>query len=138
MSDISPSSSLLSVDFFEDCKTFAKTVQEKTGNKPFTGKIDRQFIKRMVMDELNELDDAKDETEEVDALLDAVYYIFDHLAKTGLDIRPIWKLIHQANMRKFGPGGFMENGKWHKPSSFVPPDEDIRKEIEKQRKQLLQ
>lgn len=121
------------VDMFEDCKQFANLYNEKTGGY-FNNKIDRKFIRKMVMDELNELDDAKDEAEEVDALLDATYYILNHLAGTGLDIRPIWTEIHNANMRKFGPGGYMNNiGKWCKPKDFVPPDDAIRKIIKSQR-----
>lgn len=120
-------------DMFGDCQEFADRYREKTG-KPFGGKIDRQFIKNMVMDELDELMEAKDEAEEVDALLDATYYILDHLAKTGLDIRPIWSRIHQANMEKFGPGGYKrEDGKWMKPPDFKSPDDDIRRMIEEQR-----
>jgi predicted HAD superfamily Cof-like phosphohydrolase len=123
-------------DFFADCKEFATTVSQKTG-KPHTGKVNREFIIRMVMDELEELKNAQDETEEVDALLDAAYYIFDHLAKTGLDIRPVWKLIHEANMSKFGPGGYIsQDGKWMKPPGFVPPDDKIREEIKRQRNVL--
>ena len=64
-----------------------------------------------------------------------VYYILNHLATTGLDIRPVWKLIHDANMTKFGPGGYKrEDGKWCKPPNFVPPDDEIRKVIENQRR----
>jgi hypothetical protein len=50
----------------------------------FQGKIDRKFIRQMVIDELDELDEAKDEAEdeaeEVDALLDVTYYILHHLS----------------------------------------------------------
>ena len=122
------------MDPIGDCEEFTKLYMEKT-KKVFSGKIDRAFIRQMVMDELEELMEAKDEAEEVDALLDAVYYIFQHLATTKLDVRPIWRLIHNANMTKFGEGGKMaENGKWLKPPNFVPPDEEIRKEIQMQRK----
>jgi predicted HAD superfamily Cof-like phosphohydrolase len=124
-------------DFFGDCQEFANLYLEKTQQKA-TGKINREFIIKMVMDELDELKEAKDETEEVDALLDATYYIFDHLAKTGLDIRPVWKLIHEANMTKFGPGGHRrEDGKWCKPPNFTPPDDKIREEITRQRQEQL-
>lgn len=120
-------------DMFGDCQEFSRRYREKTG-KPFSGKIDRRFIINMVSDELEELLEAKDEAEEVDALLDATYYILDHLAKTGLDIRPLWTRIHQANMEKFGPGGYMrEDGKWMKPPNFTPPDDDIRRMIKEQR-----
>jgi predicted HAD superfamily Cof-like phosphohydrolase len=121
------------MDFFGDCKEFGELYNKRTG-KHFSGKINRKFIRQMVIDELDELDEAKDEAEEVDALLDATYYILHHLAGTGLDIRPVWKLIHKANMTKFGPGGYKrEDGKWCKPPDFVPPDDDIRKEIARQR-----
>ena len=121
-------------DMFGDCQEFACLFSERTGNH-FSGKIDREFIIKMVNDELEELRQAKDETEEVDALLDAVYYILNHLATTGLDIRPVWKLIHDANMTKFGPGGYKrEDGKWCKPPNSVPPDDEIRKVIENQRR----
>lgn len=121
-------------DMFGDCKEFGDLYNKRTG-KHFQGKINRSFIRKMVLDELNELDEAKDEAEEVDALLDATYYILHHLSGTGLDIRPIWSLIHNANMTKFGDGGYVnKDGKWMKPPNFVPPDEEIRKEIERQRK----
>ena len=92
-------------DMFGDCKEFGELYNKRTGNH-FSGKINKKFIRQMVLDELDELDEAKDEAEEVDALLDATYYILHHLSGTGLDIRPIWNLIHKANMTKFGPGGY--------------------------------
>ena len=120
-------------DMFGDCKEFGELYNKRTG-KHFKGKIDRKFIRKMVLDELNELDEAKDEAEEIDALLDATYYILHHLSGTGLDIRPIWNRIHLANMTKFGPGGYVNNiGKWCKPPDFQSPDDDIRAEIKKQR-----
>lgn len=121
-------------DVFADTAEFTRRYNQKTGKKS-NGKINREFITKMVMDELEELKNAKDEAEEVDALLDAMYYIAQHLATTGLDVRPIWKLIHQANMTKFGDGGYVDaqTGKWMKPPNFVPPDEAIRQEILKQR-----
>lgn len=123
------------VDMFSDCKEFADLYNKRTGSH-FKGKIDREFIARMVMDELEELQEAKDEAEEVDALLDAVYYILNHLAGTGLDIRPIWSRIHKANMEKFGEGGYKResDGKWMKPPNFQHPDDDIREMIKEQRK----
>ena len=130
--DEEPKEECNKVDFFSDCTEFAKLYCTKTGAKP-NADIDVTFITKMVNDELQELKDATDEAEQVDALLDAVYYIFDHLAKTGLDIRPIWKLIHKANMTKFEKGHKREDGKWMKPSDFVPPDDAIREEIFTQR-----
>lgn len=55
----------------------------------------------------------------------------------GLDIKPIWKLIHTANMTKFGDGGYYEGEKWMKPKNFVSPDDDIRKEVLLQKPRTL-
>ena len=118
---------------FKDAREFTDLYNEKTGNSS-KGKIDVPFIKKMISDEVQELEEAKDETEQVDALLDATYYIVQHLASTGLKMEPIWDLIHKANMTKFGEGGYKrDDGKWMKPPDFVAPDDDIRKEIEIQR-----
>lgn len=120
-------------DMFGDCLEFTKLYNEKTGGH-FKGRIDRKFIIEMVNDELSELAVANDEAEEVDALLDAVYYILNHIASAGIDARPVWNLIHKANMTKFGPGGYKnEIGKWCKPPDFKHPDDDIREEIARQR-----
>lgn len=120
-------------DMFGDCKEFGELYNKRTG-KHFQGKIDRKFIRQMVIDELDELNEAKDEAEEIDALLDATYYILHHLSGTGINIRPIWSLIHLANMTKFGPvGKMLPNGKREKPASFLSPDDDIREEIKRQR-----
>lgn len=192
---------------FQDCVLFTQRMKEKA-NKEFSGSIEVEFINRMIADELNELKEAKDDAEIVDAMLDISYYILQHLSTTtidvetewktkykialefdvlktkflhvcntnsfflakdrevfqvlinlhlpiikgselnslltilnvcltfpytkGVNIKPVWALIHNANMTKFGPGGRLENGKWMKPSSFVPPDDDIRKEIKTQ------
>jgi len=123
------------MDFFGDCQEFTKLYQEKT-KKSTNGKIDRAFITKMVQDELQELNTATDEAEEIDALLDATYYLLQHLATTGIDIRPIWKEIHHANMTKFRDGHMREDGKWMKGPNFVAPDAKIRKIVEQQRKEM--
>lgn len=120
-------------DFYSDCSKFTELYEEKTG-KVSDGKINRKFITQMVMDELDELNRATDLAEEVDALLDAVYYIFQHLSTTGIDIRPVWQEIHKANMTKFEKGHKRQDGKWMKPADFVPPDNKIREIIADQQR----
>ena len=118
---------------FEDTRKFTELYIEKTGNTPYEN-INVEFITKMVNDELEELKEATDETEKIDALLDAVYYICQHIASTGIKAEPIWNLIHNANMTKFGPGGYKrDDGKWVKPDDFKHPDDDIRIEVEKQK-----
>lgn len=198
---------------WQDAQEFAALYLKQTGKQP-NNQIREDTITQMVMDEMQELVEAESMTEQIDACLDAVYYILDHLAKTnesdrklvseyfetfsgeamdrktkpqdknkpeslhkdivqilyseiqtnlqdmkaepndqmkiavlmliirkltrywvavGIDLMPIWKLIHQANLTKFGPGGYMrQDGKWMKPADFVPPDAEIEKELERQ------
>jgi len=196
-------------DMLGNCHQFTLQMAEKIGKKP-TGKINHDFIVKMVRDEMKELDVAKDITEKIDAVYDAVYYILQHISTldsfetirsildnpdfpfhqsftamkimkmfgtsppkdqdsaflimmvdgmmnrvalrksepdTGTvvylfavvsvllawvstfqcDTLPVWNMIHFANMCKFSDDGHLgEDGKWYKPSNFVPPDSDIR------------
>lgn len=126
----------LACDVFGDAQDFTEAYNKATGKEAerrLVRSINREFITKMVQDELKELAYAKDIVEEVDALIDIMYYCAQHLSSRNIDGRPIWKLVHSANMTKFGPTGYLgDDGKWNKPEDFVPPDEDIRKEIERQ------
>jgi predicted HAD superfamily Cof-like phosphohydrolase len=116
-------------DYFNDTRKFSKLYlasMKKTANT----EIDVPFITKMVNDELGELKDAKTDTEKIDALLDAVYYILQHLSTLNIDISKIWVMIHNANMRKFNGGYLGEGGKWMKPKDFVPPDAEIEKYLQ--------
>ena len=119
-------------DMFQDCLEFTKLYQEKTGN--VQKGINTEFITRMVQDELQELREAKDQAEQCDALVDIIYYCLQHLTLTDLDIRPLWKMVHQANLTKFRGDGHkdLKTLKWIKPSDFKPPDDDLRDEIRHQ------
>lgn len=65
-------------------------------------------------------------------LITKMHVMIAYLASFGLDMVPIWNLIHNANMSKFAEGGHMLHGKWRKPPNFIPPDDDIAIEIEVQ------
>jgi len=116
------------MSWFQDALDFDSKLVEKTGQKR-PESLNVAFIHQMVQDELKELVDARDTAEKVDALLDIVYYCLHTLAKTGLDMDPIWTLIHRANMSKFDSGYLNSAGKWCKGPDFVAPDDAIREEI---------
>ena len=116
-------------DWLQQCSQFTKLYQQKTG-KTSNGKVNRKFITSMVMDELKELEEAKDETEEIDALLDITYFLLQHLSTLKVDVTPIWHMIHLANMTKFEKGHLGSDGKWMKPQDFTAPDDDIRKYLQ--------
>jgi len=123
-------------DLLADVAEFTEQYCLKTG-RSFSHRINREYIAQMITDELEELRVARDEAEEIDALLDICYYCLQHLSMVNLNTGRFWRLIHAANMQKFGPGGYRResDGKWCKPPGFVPPDDEIRAELARQRNQ---
>jgi len=124
--------------FFDDVKEFGDEYSKRTnGERPKDGKIQVMHIAQMILDEINELIEAKNQTEKVDALVDVIYYAMDEINKAGYNMNPIWDLVQKANMSKFSlPGGYNDNGKWMKPPGFVPPDAEIAVVICEQQKRL--
>jgi predicted HAD superfamily Cof-like phosphohydrolase len=76
--------------------------------------------------------------EQADALVDCYYYSLNAMAKKGVNLSSIFKLVHEANMKKRDPetGMFIkrEDGKIVKPDNWEPPD--IVAEINRQIKEF--
>lgn len=89
------------------------------------------FIKEMVNDELDELEVAKTIGEQADALVDAVIYIFDMANRKGINLMPIFDIVHNANMKKVVNGKVIRrpDGKILKPEGWQKPDDLIEDEI---------
>lgn len=56
-----------------------------------------------------------------DAIADLMYVIVGTAITLGIDIRPIWQAVQQANMAKTG-GGTRADGKILKPPGWTAPD----------------
>lgn len=59
--------------------------------------------------------------DQIDALIDLLYVTYGAAVQMGLDLRPFFELVHEANMKK-GPGPMREDGKKLKPLGWEPPD----------------
>jgi predicted HAD superfamily Cof-like phosphohydrolase len=94
----------------------------------------KSFIRQMILDELNEFDEATTLEGEVDALVDLVYYVADFCNRMRLPFDQVFDAVHAANMRKLvrdenrnvlretdGP----RKGKILKPANWVGPDNEI-------------
>ena len=71
--------------------------------------------------------------DQADAVVDCAYYGYDAFAKTGVNLRRVFNVVHKANMDKRFPDGTFqkrEDGKIIKPPGWCEPD--IRAEIERQ------
>jgi predicted HAD superfamily Cof-like phosphohydrolase len=92
-----------------------------------------EFIRAMVVDELAELESAKKIWEQADALADLIYYILDLSSRAGIDLDPIFNIIHEANMKKLEDGFTQdERGKIIKPKDWKHPDKELQFEIIRQ------
>lgn len=61
--------------------------------------------------------------ESFDGLIDLDYVLNGAANSWGLDMEKGFKEVHEANMRKFGPGGHRrEDGKWIKPADWKEPN----------------
>lgn len=78
---------------------------------------------KLVYEEYNELKAAwkkNDLPSLADAIVDLIYVLLGKAIAWGIDIRPIWREVHAANMRKEG-GGLRSDGKILKPPGWQAP-----------------
>ena len=92
------------------------------------------FIREMVNDELDELMAAQTVTEQADALVDAIYYICDFAVRNGINLDPLFDIVHNANMQKVVNGKVIrrEDGKILKPEGWEDPAPKLIKEMTRQ------
>lgn len=76
---------------------------------------------------------------QADALVDAMYFLLGTFVELGVKPEPLFNAVHEANMSKLFtlPDGtkearYREDGKILKSPDFVAPEEEIKKEVEKQ------
>ncbi len=94
------------------------------------------FIRKMVNDEMDELARARDVTEQADALVDAIYYLCDSAARHGVNLDPLFGIVHAANMGKVVNGKVLKraDGKVLKPAGWRDPAPLLIAEVERQRR----
>ncbi len=92
------------------------------------------FITQMVKDELEELAEAKDVEEQADAFVDIIYYLMDTAVRHGINLDPLFEIVHAANLTKIVDGKVLrrEDGKILKPAGWVDPKPKLTQEIKRQ------
>ena len=85
-------------------------------------------------DNMEELVEARDVTEQADALVDAIYYICDTAVRHGMNLDRIFEIVHRANMQKVVNGRVIrrEDGKILKPEGWQDPAPFLTAEIQRQ------
>jgi predicted HAD superfamily Cof-like phosphohydrolase len=88
-----------------------------------------------MQEELNEFRDAATLEDEVDAMMDELYFVLGTLVELGVEPGPIFDIVHHANMSKVWPDGLVhknEFGKTIKPPDWQDPFDKISAEIRRQ------
>ncbi|MDA1277392.1 MAG: nucleoside triphosphate pyrophosphohydrolase family protein [Verrucomicrobia bacterium] len=91
---------------------------------------DRELRHRLIIEELQELIEAKSIVGVADALGDLLYVVYGTAISFGIDMEPVFNEIHRSNMTKLWPDGESrkdKHGKTIKPPNYSPAD--LKKEI---------
>lgn len=73
--------------------------------------------------------------EQVDAMIDTIYFALGTLVEIGVNPEPIFNIVQKANMSKLWDDGkprYNEDGKVIKPKGWIDPHESIKREIDRQ------
>lgn len=96
----------------------------------------RLFRSGLMVEEVEEFINAVTVADQADALVDLLYFAFGTAVEMGVDLAPVFRLVHKANMAKLGAIGkpvYRADGKVLKPEGWQHPD--IEGEIKRQEEQ---
>ena len=83
------------------------------------------LYRKLITEELKELDDAVTAEEHLDALIDLIYVTIGAGIALGHDMQGAWNEVHRTNMAKLGPNGkpiIRPDGKVIKPADWRGPE----------------
>jgi predicted HAD superfamily Cof-like phosphohydrolase len=112
------------------------------GNSPSRIQPDRARKRYdWMLEEINEFLSATDiadheeaTTEQVDAMIDLIYFALGTLVEMGIKPEEFFEIVHKANMSKVWPDGtvhYNASGKTIKPPTWEDPHEQIRSAIKR-------
>ncbi len=123
------------MSYTRQVREFSKACNNSLTPKPILmSKSTVEFLRKMVNDELDELEESESVVEQADALVDAIYYICDCAVKHGMNLDPLFNIVHQANMSKVVDGKVIrrDDGKILKPEGWIAPKPILQAEIQRQ------
>jgi hypothetical protein len=114
-------------------REFQKTFNQPVGTTPALLDPDRWLIRRD-WEESERIEGCNafgdyDLPNDADAIVDEIYLLIGRANEMGIDLDPLFRAVHAANMAKVG-GGSREDGKILKPAGWQAPD--IASELVKQ------
>lgn len=81
-------------------------------------------------EELEEFFEAQNIYEQVDSIIDLLYYALGTLVELGVEPDELFILLHEWNLKKLDKICFDESGKVLKPEGWEHPDKEIKEIID--------
>ena len=124
----------MSTDWYQDIVDFHKKVmQDNFPEFPHIPSPDLGLLRRnLIKEEIQETLDAMRDDNLValaDGIADSIVVLLGTAVTYGIDMRPVWDIVHKSNMAKAG-GTLRSDGKMLKPPNWEHPN--IRAEIARQ------
>lgn len=94
-----------------------------------------EFRADLMAEEVREYRHAKTYIDQIDAIVDLLYFAYGTLVEMGIrdtTAEKCFQLVHDANMAKLGPDGkpiYNERGKVMKPQGWIGPEDRLRKHL---------
>ena len=112
-------------------KIFQSQAKQLVSNKPTFLSQDRVSIRYTWMkEELEEFFEAQNIYEQVDSIIDLLYYALGTLVELGVEPDELFILLHEWNLKKLDKICFDESGKVLKPEGWEHPDKEIKEIID--------
>ena len=109
---------------------FGQPVQDKP---VFLSKERAKIRSKWMYEEIDEFVEAADIVEQVDAMIDLIYFALGTMVEIGVTPDAVFNIVHEANMSKLWDDGkphYNADGKTVKPENWKTPYPKIKKEIE--------
>lgn len=124
----------MSADWYQDIVDFHKDVMNDNFEcYPHLPSRQLQYLRRnLIKEEISETLSAirtGNLVELADGIVDSIVVLLGAAVTYGIDIRPVWDIIHASNMAK-KEGKLRADGKMMKPEGWTPPD--VKAEIARQ------
>jgi predicted HAD superfamily Cof-like phosphohydrolase len=113
-------------------KEFHTTFSHPVADKPaFMGFKRRGQRAEWMKEEIQEFIAADTLFDQVDAMLDLMYFALGTMVEMGVPPQKMFEMVHAANMRKLHNGKvvYSETGKVVKPEGWYGPEAEIQQEL---------
>ena len=113
-------------------KLFQSQAKQPVSDKPTFLPQDRVSIRyNWMKEELGEFLEAQNIYEQVDSIMDLLYYALGTLVELGVEPDELFIMLHEWNLKKLDKIRFDENGKVLKPEGWRHPDKEIKEIIDR-------